>query len=245
LILVADNIQPMNPRVARALAERDPLPLQELARRCSAAGAAWNDVNPGFLPKSRLDTFAFAVEAIQQVSDARLVLDSAQVEALEVGLAACKQPPVINALTLGPDRLEGVLSMAAGHALDLIVLLLDADGQPPARLEDKSALAVELHARARAAGIETSAMIFDPLLPPLAWPDGLEHAQATIEAVQLLASGDLLGEPVRTLVGFSNLRSGGAQHRSSGLEKELLAGLKAAGLSHILANALDRNHTWA
>ena len=245
MILVADNIQPMNQRVARALAERDPLPLQDLARRCSAAGAAWIDVNPGFLPSRLLDTFAFAVEAIQQVSDARLVLDSAQVEALELGLAACRQPPVLNALTLGPERLEGVLSMASQGTLDLIVLLLDADGHAPARLEDKSALAVELHARARAAGIPTSAMIFDPLLPPLAWPDGLEHAHTTIETVRLLASGDLLGEPVRTLVGFSNLGSGGSHRRSSGLEKELLAGLKGAGLSHILADALDRNHIWA
>ena len=66
-----------------------------------------------------------------------------------------------------------------------------------------------------------------------------EHAYTSIEAVRLLASGDLLGEPVRTMVGFSNLRSGGPYAGGRALEKKLLAGLKSAGLSHILANALD------
>ena len=42
MIIAADNLTGANPVVAQALRDLDPAPIQDLARRCAAAGApAW------------------------------------------------------------------------------------------------------------------------------------------------------------------------------------------------------------
>jgi 5-methyltetrahydrofolate corrinoid/iron sulfur protein methyltransferase len=65
LIIAADNLEPLNPVIAQALASLDPLPLQELARRLEQAGASLLDINPGYLSPRHYDRMAFMVEAVQ------------------------------------------------------------------------------------------------------------------------------------------------------------------------------------
>ena len=87
LIIAADNLNILNPAVAQALKALDPRPLQELARRLEQAGADLIDINPGFLPPRRHDRMAFMVEAVQQVTNLRLILDSPDARVLARGLA--------------------------------------------------------------------------------------------------------------------------------------------------------------
>ena len=49
MIVVADNLNVVNPVVAAALQNLEAGPLQELARRCEQAGAKILDINPGYL----------------------------------------------------------------------------------------------------------------------------------------------------------------------------------------------------
>ena len=39
--IIADNIQVTDPLVAKGVEEMDPLPIQDLARRCEAAGPTY------------------------------------------------------------------------------------------------------------------------------------------------------------------------------------------------------------
>ena len=144
LIIAADNLNMLNPEVVRALNDLDPRPLQELARRCEQAGADLIDINPGFLPPRRHDRMAFMVEAVQQVTNLRLILDSPDARVLARGLAAANKPPILNACTLEHDKLREILPLAAAHRTDLVLLLLDARSFPAARLEGKITLALEL-----------------------------------------------------------------------------------------------------
>jgi hypothetical protein len=59
--------------------------------------------------------------------------------------------------------------------------------------------------------------------------------------VRYLASGALFGNPVRTMVGLSNLRSGLRGLYPVQLDITVLALLGGAGLSFALANVLDQN----
>jgi 5-methyltetrahydrofolate corrinoid/iron sulfur protein methyltransferase len=93
MIFAADNINPMNPVVAQAMDALDPAPVRDLARRCTAAGAFWIDINPGPLPAGRRDRMRFLVDAVQEAADVRLILDSADAEVLAEGLRACRQAP--------------------------------------------------------------------------------------------------------------------------------------------------------
>ncbi len=120
MIFAADNINPMNPVVAQAMDALDPAPVRDLARRCAAAGASWIDINPGPLPARRRDRMRFLVDAVQEATDVRLILDSADAEVLAEGLRACRRTPVLNALTL--------LCLLMGAGLDVALCnILDPD----------------------------------------------------------------------------------------------------------------------
>ena len=170
LIIAADNLNILNAAVAQALNSLDPLPLQELARRCEQAGAGLIDINPGFLPPRRHDRMAFMVESVQQVTSLRLILDSPDARVLARGLAVANQPPILNACTLEADKLREILPLAAAHKTDLVLLLLDARSFPAAILEGKITLALELREHALAAGLTYAQLIFDPVLPNLTCP---------------------------------------------------------------------------
>lgn len=239
MILAADNLSGAHPRVARALRELDPRPLQELARQCVAAGARFLDLNPGYLSRREEDRLAFMVEAVQEVTEAGLLLDSPNPRVLARGLAVCRQPPILNAVTLEPEKVEQILPLAREHGTQVVLLLLDEKSHPPPSLEGKLALALELRERAAAAGLSDSRLLFDPVLPNLRWPEAGRHLAGTVQTIRLLASGALFGNPVRTLAGLSNLRSGLRHLYPLHLEQWVLALLAGAGLSMVLANALE------
>ncbi len=239
LIIAADNLNILNPVVARALDGLDPRPLQELARRVEQAGANRIDINPGFLPPRRHDRMAFMVEAVQQVTNLPLILDSPDARVLARGLAVADKPPILNACTLEPDKLREILPLAAAHQTDLVFLLLDARSRPAASLEGKITLALELREHALAAGLTDARLIFDPVLPNLTWPDAWAQTGEVVKTVRLLHGGELWGEPARTMAGLSNLRSGLRDTYPLRVEEAALGVLAGAGLSFALVDVLQ------
>jgi cobalamin-dependent methionine synthase I len=239
LIIAADNLNILNPAVAQALEALDPRPLQELARRLEQAGAGLIDINPGFLPPRRHDRIVFMVEAVQQVTNLRLILDSPDARVLARGLAACNTPPILNACTLEANKLREILPLAAAHQTDLVLLLLNARSFPAATLEGKITLALELREHALAAGLTDAQLIFDPVLPNLTWPDAWAQVGEVVKAVRLLHGGELWGEPARTMAGLSNLRSGLRHTYPLRVEEAALALLAGAGLGLALVDVLQ------
>jgi cobalamin-dependent methionine synthase I len=239
MIIAADNLTGANPVVAKALRDLDPKPIQNLAQRCAEAGARMLDVNPGYLSKRHEDRMAFLVEAIQEVTSLPLILDSPNPRVLAQGLAVCREKPILNAVTLEEKKLQEILPLAVAHQTQLVLLLLDEKSHPPPSLEGKVALAMELRERGLAAGLTDQQFIFDPVLPNLRWPDAWPQTGAGLRILRYLASGALFGNPVRTMVGLSNLRSGLRGLYPVQLEITVLALLAGAGLSLALANVLD------
>ena len=138
LIIAADNLHVLNPVVAQALNGLDPQPLQELARRLEQAGADLIDINPGFLPPRRHDRMAFMVEAVQQVTNLRLILDSPDARVLARGLAAADKPPILNACTLEEEKLRAILPLAAGTGPTWCSCSLMPGPFPPRRSKARS-----------------------------------------------------------------------------------------------------------
>ncbi len=239
LIIAADNLNILNPAVARAMDSLDSEPLKELARRAEQAGARLLDINPGFLPPRRHDRMAFMVDAVQEATDLRLILDSPDARVLARGLAVCEKPPILNACTLEDDKLREILPLAAAHQTDLVLLLLDAHSFPAAGLEGKITLALELREHALAAGLSDARLIFDPVLPNLTWPDAWEQTAAVVKAVRLLAGGEVWPEPARTMAGLSNLRSGLRHTYPVRVEEAALGVLAGAGLNIALVDVMQ------
>jgi len=239
LTIAADNLEPLKPVVAQALEALDPRPLQDLARRCEQAGARLIDINPGYLPPRRHDRMAFMVEAVQQVTGLRLILDSPSAPVLARGLAVSAAPPILNACTLEAAKLQEILPLAATHRAHLVLLLLDAHSRPAPTLEAKISLALELREHALAAGLRDEQLIFDPVLPHLSWPDAWEQTREVVKTVRLLAGGQVWGNPARTMAGLSNLRSGLRRTYPVGVEEAVLGLLAGAGLEIALMDVLQ------
>lgn len=243
MILVADNLQILNPRVAGALEDLDPKPLQEIALRCAKSGANLLDLNPGYLSKRREDRMTFMVEAVQEVTSLRLVLDSPNPRVLARGLAACRETPVLNALSLEEHKLAEILPLAVEHQTDLVILLMDERSFTPPSLEEKIGLAIELREHALAAGLPQEKLIFDPVLPTLSWQDAVFQISQVIKTVRLLDSGAVFQESVRTMAGLSNLRSTQRDRIHVRLEEICLSLLAGAGLHFALADLLQKEIT--
>lgn len=237
--LAADNLNALNPRVAQAMRDLDPEPIRDLVRRCAGLGVDYIDINPGFLSPRYEDRMAFLVETVEETTDRVLILDSPNPKVLARGLAACRRPPILSALSLEPHKIDGILPLAVEHKTSLVVLLMDQRSRVPLTMDERLALAVELREKAMAAGLDPSQLIFDPVLPNLSWPDAAQHLRHVVGTVRMLSTWSVFGEPARTMVGLSNLRSGLRKKYPFELESRCLAVLAGAGLKMVLADVIQ------
>jgi 5-methyltetrahydrofolate corrinoid/iron sulfur protein methyltransferase len=239
MIRIADNLHVVNPAVAQALARLDPEPIERLVARCIKAGAQAIDINSGPLKKEPQKYFRFLVEVAQSVTDLPLVLDTTNPEALEAGLQCCHRTPIINGFSLEPARLGSILPLAKRYGADLIGYLLGPKSQVPVEEEEMMAMAVDLFAAFSTTGMAPERLIIDPVITPLSWDNGIRHNQSVLYVIQHLA--DLLGAPVRTIAGISNLTSGPMDiNRKIQLEQAFLPMLASAGLDYALLNIFHR-----
>jgi 5-methyltetrahydrofolate corrinoid/iron sulfur protein methyltransferase len=235
MMIVADNLHIIDPVIADAVARLDPAPIDALVRRCQRAGAQAIDINSGPLPKAPARHFAFLVQAVQDNTSLPLMLDTTNPVALEAGLRICRNRAIINGFSLEPAKLERILPLAAGYDADVIGYLLGPNSQVPIEQEEISALAVELFETFSRTGLGPDRLIIDPVIAPVSWDNGLRHNQAVLKVIAMLP--DLLGVPVRTVAGLSNLASGPAPRaRKIELERTFLPMLAAAGLDMVLLN---------
>jgi 5-methyltetrahydrofolate corrinoid/iron sulfur protein methyltransferase len=237
--LVADNLHGLNPAVASAMQRLDPDPIRDVVQRCEHSGAQLIDINPGYLSRRNEDRMEFLVEVVQDSTSMGLILDSPNPRVLARGLAACRNKPILNALSLEQRKLDEILPLATEHGTDLVILLMDERSFTPPTLEEKLALALELHARVLSAGKANEDLIFDPVLPNLSWDDAFSRVAEDVKTVRLLTSGAIFQEPVRTMSGLSNLRSGEQDRYPASIELTCLSLLAGAGLTYALANVLN------
>ena len=238
MIVVADNLRITIPAVQRAVERQDPEPLRRLANAFREAGAQAIDVNSGPLSRHPQEKMNFLVRSVQDSVDLPLVLDTSNPDAMAAGLEACRGRAVINGISLEPEKLKRLLPLARRSDADVIGYLLRADGHVPADADGRMQAAVELFSECRNAGIPAERLVFDPVVAPLAWQDGNRQNMAVLEVIRTLP--DLLGAPVRTMAGLSNLTTGAPDNRTrTRYQAAFLPMLAAAGLDMILMNVLD------
>jgi 5-methyltetrahydrofolate corrinoid/iron sulfur protein methyltransferase len=238
MIVVADNLRITLPAVQQAVERLDPEPIRQMAEACKAAGARAMDINSGPLTRNPAEKMTFLVRSVQACVDLPLVLDTTNPDAMAAGLAACNGRATINGASLEPEKLQRILPLAQQTDADLVAYLLRPDGHVPADAAGRMEAAVQLFAECEQAGIAPERLIFDPIVAPLAWQDGNRQNMAVLETIRTLP--DLLGVPVRTMAGLSNLTTGAPdQAVRNRYQQAFLPMLAAAGTDFILMNVLD------
>ena len=96
MILIGESIHMISKKISSAIDNRDPGPIQELARVQAAAGADYLDLNLGLLTKDPAGTARWVVNTVQEAVEIPLSIDTLNPEALEAALEICTKPAIIN-----------------------------------------------------------------------------------------------------------------------------------------------------
>ncbi|MHB0866067.1 MAG: dihydropteroate synthase [Thermoleophilia bacterium] len=233
---IAENINVMNKVIGDAMLNRDPEPIQKLAKECTDAGADLLDINLGPARKGGPETMEFVVNAVQEVSGLQLCLDTSNHEAMEAGIKACNQAPLLNSFSAQPDKMENILPLAARYDCEIIGLTMST--HIPIDADERIALAYELVAAANALGITNNRIWIDPIILPI----GVEVGQAHAVAVQTVLKSlpELFEEPVQTTCGLSNTSNGAPDELRSCIERAFMPMLAACGMTSVICNAKDK-----
>src|SRR3990172_12319331 len=130
MIVIGECINIIAGRVKAAIASRDKSIIQDLARRQAEKGADFLEVNIGVSRKGGEDLMAWMVEAIQEVVDIPLSLDTTNAAAMEAGLKLAKRKAIVNSTDATQERLGQMVPLAARYGAGLIALTLDEAGLP-------------------------------------------------------------------------------------------------------------------
>ncbi len=233
--LVADNLHIINPSIQKALDSLSPEPIREMIIKCEKAGAEAIDINAGPLVREPEKKMTFLVETVQAVSDLPVLIDTANPKAMEAGLIANKKVAIINGFSLEPIKLEQILPLAKKYEIDIIGYLLYPNSSVPNDASERFSLAIQILQALQNQGIDKNHLIIDPVIVPMSWHNGSQQASEIINVIQNLP--ELLGFPVKTIAGLSNLISGhGYLEKRLLLERTYLPMLASAGLSMALLN---------
>ncbi|MFA5802248.1 MAG: dihydropteroate synthase [Thermoleophilia bacterium] len=232
---IAENINVMNKSIGDAMQNRVAEPIQQLAKQCTDAGANLLDINLGPARKGGAELMEWVVQTVQEASDLQLCLDTTNPEAMEAGIKACKQPPLLNSFSAQPDKMEKILPLAAKYDCEIIGLTMST--HIPIDADERIAIAYELVAAANALGISNSRIWIDPIILPI----GVEVGQAHAVAVQnvLKSFPELFEEPVQSTCGLSNTSNGAPDELRSSIERAYLPMLAACGMTSCICNAKD------
>jgi 5-methyltetrahydrofolate--homocysteine methyltransferase len=182
MILIGEKINGTRKAVSQAIRDRDTKFIQYLAEQQTGAGADYLDVNAGTVPKREPEDMAWLVTSIQAVCDTPLCLDSANPEALRVGLELVKQPPMINSVSGEAPRIKQVLPLALEFKTNLILLALDDENGIPDSSAGRMQVVDRLIGLAKRGGLAEHQLFVDPLVTAIS--TGTENAMITFDTIR-------------------------------------------------------------
>ncbi|MDD5084659.1 MAG: dihydropteroate synthase, partial [Candidatus Omnitrophica bacterium] len=156
----------INPTARKALSEEFKGEKMAVLRREAMeqvqAGARALDINVGVPGVDQVSLMKKAVQAVENVVDVPLVLDSDQPEVLEAGLKQVSGKALINSVSGKESSLEKVLPLAKKYGAAVLGLTLDEKGIPKTA-DERVAIAKRILDHALKIGIAKEDIIIDPL----------------------------------------------------------------------------------
>jgi len=232
MILIAESINIMSKTLGPAMRERNPKPIQEMARAEAEAGADYLDVNVGPARKAGNELMEWMVKTVQEVTDLPLSLDTTNPVAMEAGLKVHKGKAIINSISLA--RMEEELPLALKYGADFIGLLWGREGMPR-DADERAMIAVELMTAARGMGISNESILFDPIVTPVVNIEA-NQAKPCLEFMSTLAD---IAPGCGSAVGLSNVSNGAPTELRSILNRTYLMMLMKYGIHSAIVDIFD------
>ncbi|MGA7876255.1 MAG: dihydropteroate synthase [Desulfoferrobacter sp.] len=232
---IGENLNIMSKKYGKALKERDPKPLQELAIQQTEAGMDWVDLNIGPAGKMGEELMTWLVPVVHEVTDLPLALDTSNVKAIEAGLKAHKKGrPLINSIMVRPERMDALLPLAKEYDADFIALLWGPEGMPRDENE-RGALCSEIVFKATGEyGIDPERILVDPIQTPV----NVQQNQI-MSALEFMKMFQDIAPGCRSTIGLSNVSNGPPEHLRPILNQVMLILLKRYGMYSAIVDTFD------
>ena len=170
MLVIGECINASIQSVAQAIGTRDREFIQNLAKVQADAGADFIDVNVGAGDSSQskqIETIEWVIEAVQEITDKPLTIDSDLHVIIEAALGKYKGETImINSVTAEPERLETIGSLAAKSKARLVALAMGAEGIPES-VELRLKACETIITRLTSMGMTAEQIYFDPLVLPI------------------------------------------------------------------------------
>jgi len=183
-VLIGERLNPTGKkRLTAALQAGDMDFVQKEAMAQIQAGADILDINVGTPGLDEAACLAQAVQALMDVVDVPLCLDSRSPRALEAALQVYHGKPIINSVSGEERSLEMILPLVKKYRTAVIGLAMD-DAGIPKEADRRSAIARKIVERAEALGIPREDIIIDPLAMTVGADPGA--GRVTLEAIRMI-----------------------------------------------------------
>ncbi len=231
MILIAESINIMSRSIGPALRNRDPKPIQDLAKAQVEAGADYLDLNIGPARKAGDELMAWVVNTVQKITDAPLSLDTTNPVAMEAGLKVCKNKALINSIS--PARFEEELPLVRKYNAEMIGLLWGLEGMPRDAAE-RGVIVAELMYNANEMGISNEEIWIDPIVSPVSVE--INQVKSCVEFMSMLSD---IAPGAKSTVGLSNISNGTPDHLRPWLNRTYMIMLMKCGLYSAIVDAFD------
>jgi len=204
---IAESINVMSKTLGPAMKGRDPKPIQEMAIKQQQNGANVLDINIGPARKEGDQLMEWVVKTVEEVSDLPLSLDTTNPVAMEAGLkAVTKARPIINSISLQPERMAIMIPMVTKYNAQMIALLWGKEGMPR-DTNERALMATELVYAANQAGGVNEDIYVDPIVSPVSVE--INQVLSCAEFMSMIAE---IAPGAKTTVGLSNISNGTPDH---------------------------------
>lgn len=202
LVIIGERINPTGrKKLAKALEEGNLKRVQEEAIKQVQEGAHVLDVNVGLSGIDEPALLKEAIQAVREVTEVPLCIDSALPKALEAGLQVYEGKALVNSVNGEERKLKDALPVVKHYGAAVIGLTMDDDGIPK-EAQKRLEIARKIVEEAQKIGVPAEDVVIDPLAMAISTDQGA--ALETLKTMRLIR--DEIG--VNQTLGVSNISFG-------------------------------------
>lgn len=233
MLVIGERINGMFTDIKTAIQTKDKGPVQQHALQQEKAGAYALDINVGPATTDKEGAMVWLAEAVREVSNLPLSIDTAKYAAMNAGLKAAGGALIINSSKGDERNLDIHLPLAKEHNASIIVLCIDEKGVP-GNVEGRLEIAMRGLAKAMEYEIDIDKIIIDPIILPV---NVAQTQPSTV--LQAIREIRQLSDPAPHIVlGLSNLSQKCSNPKL--INRTFLSMCVSNGMDMVIADAGDK-----
>ena len=240
MIAIGERINGQFTDVKKAIADKDKSVIEDWAKRQTAAGAKYLDINVGTAAADQKGTMQWLVETAQEAVSTPLCLDSQKVKVIAAGLevADTARGVLLNSTPLDKksdmEVMDKYLELAEKNNGSVICLTMDHDGIPQ-DVDKRVEIAANIVTKAMELGFPTERLFIDPIIMPVNVPGAQQQPGYILEAISQIR---FLADPAPHITcGLSNLSQGTVERAL--INRIFLAMAMTVGLDSAIVDVCD------